>query len=218
MGRTQLDRVKKATERYPAKRKGFSGVRRQTLRVNNVQNSVNIANKPDDNSHDAPTSVDVATSTDVNIVNKELENNVNIDIVSKRKIETLTPQPSKHITGYRIIDLEVLAEVFDSMSCPECVTTTLSLNEMESDQKGLCSNLYLNCITCGFKKHFTTSKKVLHGNTQNQNESFNSAIWEKIPKTKFASLGQLELGVYDAVGAFNTSYKSSILIFEQDLI
>ena len=58
-------------------------------------------------------------------------------------------------------------------------------------------------------------KKCLHGLTQNQNESFNSMIWERIPKTHYVGLTQLELGVYDAVANFNIGRKASILIYEQ---
>ena len=42
-------------------------------------------------------------------------------------------------------------------------------------------------------------EKCLHGKTQSQNESFNSMIWDRIPKTRYVSLTQLELGVYGAV-------------------
>ena len=46
-------------------------------------------------------------------------------------------------------------------------------------------------------------EKCLHGKTQSQNESFNSMIWDRIPKTRYVSLTQLELEVYDAVAHFN---------------
>ena len=57
-------------------------------------------------------------------------------------------------------------------------------------------------------------KKCLHGLTQNQNESFNATIWERLPKTRYVSRTQLEFGVYDAVAIFNIGRKASILIFE----
>ena len=57
--------------------------------------------------------------------------------------------------------------------------------------------------------------KCLHGKTQNQNESFNAMIWERIPKSTFVSLKQLKLGVYDAVSNFNMGRKASILLFEK---
>ena len=58
----------------------------------------------------------------------------------------------------------------------------------------------------------------LHGKTQNHNESFNGMIWQRIPKTKFVSLKQLEFGVFDAVSNFNIGRKASILIYEKTKI
>ena len=58
-------------------------------------------------------------------------------------------------------------------------------------------------------------KKCLHGKTQNRNESFNAMIWERIPKSTYVSLTQLQLGVYDAVANFNIGRKASVLIYEK---
>ena len=58
-------------------------------------------------------------------------------------------------------------------------------------------------------------EKCLHGKAQNQNESFNLMIWDRIPKTRYVSLTQLELGVYDAVANFNIGKKTSVLIYEK---
>ena len=58
-------------------------------------------------------------------------------------------------------------------------------------------------------------KKCLHGKTQNQNESFNGMRWQRLSKTKYVSLTQLELGVYDAVSNFNIGRKASVLLFEK---
>ena len=57
--------------------------------------------------------------------------------------------------------------------------------------------------------------KCQHGKTQNQNESFNGAIWERLPKSKYHSFQQLDFGVYDAVAHFNIGRKATILIFEK---
>ena len=57
--------------------------------------------------------------------------------------------------------------------------------------------------------------KCLHGQTQNQNESFNAMIWKRLPKTEFVSLTQLKFGTYDAVANFNIGRKSSVLVFEK---
>ena len=49
---------------------------------------------------------------------------------------------------------------------------------------------------------------VTHGNTQNANESFNSLIWERAPKTRYCGLPKLKLSVYDAVSYFNDGSQS----------
>lgn len=40
-------------------------------------------------------------------------------------------------------------------------------------------------------------------------------IWDRIPKTRYVSLSQLELGVYDAVSNFNIGRKATVLVFEK---
>ena len=55
----------------------------------------------------------------------------------------------------------------------------------------------------------------MHGRTQNQNESFNAMIWDRLPKIRFVSLQLLKLGVYDAVANFNVGRKASVLIYEK---
>ena len=47
------------------------------------------------------------------------------------------------------------------------------------------------------------------------NESFNAMIWDRIPKTHYVSLTQLQFGVYDAVAYLNICMKASILISEK---
>lgn len=46
-------------------------------------------------------------------------------------------------------------------------------------------------------------KRCLHGKTQNQNESFNSCIWQRVPKTVFVGAKTIHIGVYDAIICFN---------------
>ena len=56
--------------------------------------------------------------------------------------------------------------------------------------------------------------KCLHGKTQNQNENFNSTLWERVPKTNYCAFDKLELAVYDAVGNFNDGKQASIDILK----
>ena len=58
-------------------------------------------------------------------------------------------------------------------------------------------------------------QRCLHGMTQNQNESFNAMIWERIPKSTFISLKHLQFGVNDAVSNFNIGRKASVLLYEK---
>ena len=58
-------------------------------------------------------------------------------------------------------------------------------------------------------------EKCLHGLTQNQNESFNGTIWNRIPQGTYVGLRQLEIGVYYAIAHFNTGSKAAVLVFEK---
>ena len=53
-------------------------------------------------------------------------------------------------------------------------------------------------------------KGCLHGLTQNQNESFNSMIWERAPKTTYCGYDKLEFAVYDACAHFNYGREATI--------
>ncbi|GFT53318.1 uncharacterized protein TNCV_1423201 [Trichonephila clavipes] len=57
-------------------------------------------------------------------------------------------------------------------------------------------------------------KKCLHGRTHNPNESFNTCIWEQIPKTVFVGIETLKFGVMDDVICFNDRYVSRIKVSE----
>jgi hypothetical protein len=137
-------KVKQCTRRYN-KRRGFTGTKRYELVVNNIVNSGN-------SSIDTPPSVVVTGSK-----------NANINTVSYRKIETVTPSQPRQlldikVTGYRIIDSELLAKVISQLLCPEC-KNPVSLTENKALRKGLASNLLIACV-CGFDLNFETSKKA----------------------------------------------------------
>ena len=53
------------------------------------------------------------------------------------------------------------------------------------------------------------------GKSQNANESFNGAIWERIPKNTLVTLRNSEFGVYDGVTHCNIRMKVSVLIYEK---
>ena len=57
-------------------------------------------------------------------------------------------------------------------------------------------------------------KKCLHGKTQNQNESFNRMIWDRVPKSRYVGKDTFDLGVHDAVANFNMGAAASIEILK----
>ena len=57
--------------------------------------------------------------------------------------------------------------------------------------------------------------KCLHGKTQNQNESMNGMIWNRIPKNIFVGVDVLEFGAYDAVAHFNVGAEAAVNIFKE---
>ena len=56
-------------------------------------------------------------------------------------------------------------------------------------------------------------EKCLHGYTQNQNESFHSMIWTRVPKMTHASLKTFEFAILDAVATFNVGRKSTLDVY-----
>lgn len=52
-------------------------------------------------------------------------------------------------------------------------------------------------------------KKCLDGKTQNQNESLNGMIWNRLPKTVFVGADVLNFGAYDGVAHFNIGNKAA---------
>ena len=57
-------------------------------------------------------------------------------------------------------------------------------------------------------------KKWLHGKTQNQNESLNGMVWQRIPKEVYVGSEKLQLGLYDAVAHFNIGSITLIELFQ----
>ena len=55
--------------------------------------------------------------------------------------------------------------------------------------------------------------KCLLGKTQNQNESYNGTLWERIPKSTYVGIDKLRLGVYDSIVNFNDGRQGTIDIF-----
>ena len=65
-----------------------------------------------------------------------------------------------NVTGYRLIDMELLSELFQQMPCIECGKSCLILEENPRERHGCASHLRLRCDECGWVYTFYTSKKV----------------------------------------------------------
>ena len=61
----------------------------------------------------------------------------------------------------------------------------------------------------------TELAKCLHGKTQNQNESYNAMIWERVPKTTYVGIDKLEFATYDAAANFNDGRQATIDMYKQ---
>ena len=86
--------------------------------------------------------------------------------VPSRKVQPIVVSSSssscESISGYRIIDLEILSIVFTTFLCPSCDKQKLKLSENGSKKKGLASLLYVQCKACNFIHEFYTSSASAH--------------------------------------------------------
>jgi hypothetical protein len=57
-------------------------------------------------------------------------------------------------------------------------------------------------------------ERCLDGKTQNQNESLNGMIWNRLPKEVFIGSELLKLGVYDAVAHFHIGFQAALNVLE----
>ena len=58
-------------------------------------------------------------------------------------------------------------------------------------------------------------RKCLHGKTQNQNESLNRVIWDKIPKSTYVGREVFEFVVYDDVAHLTEGYSATCMVLER---
>ena len=66
------------------------------------------------------------------------------------------------LSGYRLMDVNILDGIFNCLACPECYEVeTLHLNDTNAKKKGLARLMYLKCNSCTYVKEFYTSKNVV---------------------------------------------------------
>ena len=63
-------------------------------------------------------------------------------------------------TGYRLLDIEIICNIIQSLSCPECTTISLVLKDDLTAKNGFANHFILSCKECLWSKEFFTSKKV----------------------------------------------------------
>ena len=68
--------------------------------------------------------------------------------------------PLATATGYRLLDVEILAEVFGKLTCPECMNTSLQLYDEIGKKNGCANLLVIVCDSCQWFHSFYTSKEV----------------------------------------------------------
>ena len=144
-----FDRVKRSTK-YRKKRRGFN--RKDTDAVNNVNTNESSANKE---------VIDVNNEETfcVNIVNNEENQDGEIPqqrSISSQKVQEIHMSHCKTITGYRVIDMEVLSSIIKDLGYPQCHQEKLAMTENIKQKKGLSSMLVLNC-SCGYVREFYSS-------------------------------------------------------------
>ncbi|GFT86970.1 CCHC-type domain-containing protein [Trichonephila clavipes] len=74
--------------------------------------------------------------------------------------EEIAEYQRKQLTGNRIIDMEVLLNLFLQLCCPRCFEEGILL--FEDSTYGLCSNFVIRCKHSDFYSGFSSSKKTLN--------------------------------------------------------
>ena len=143
----KICRVKQST-RKSKKRRGFC------IKKEDVDNVVN--NGLNTSFSDVNTIADA-----VNIVNNDDDASTSFTASAKKiqPIEASSPTAHESITGYRIVDMEILSSVFSLLSCPSCDgKSVFNLSDIVSERKGLASHLLLKCKMCSYSHEFYTSR------------------------------------------------------------
>ena len=71
-----------------------------------------------------------------------------------------TPQVANgYVTGFRLVDLEILSNIVSLLPCPECHQSTITLMENNQNRHGFASQLKVFCENCGWEEEFFTSGK-----------------------------------------------------------
>ena len=115
----------------------------------------------------SPQNQPLETTTTTNIAEEPVTPTLNTS-ASSQKIQPIdTPkssQLSNNINGYRLVDMEILADLFKLMMCPSCQQCNITLAAAPLKKQGLSTLLTLK--SCDFAKENYSSRRV------NKNKSF----------------------------------------------
>ncbi|GFT99419.1 uncharacterized protein TNCV_3238791 [Trichonephila clavipes] len=100
------------------------------------------------------------TSTQTASSNEEIMTASSLKLQQCNEVNNDVSNISEHLTGNRLIDLEILIGIFSLLCCPTKMCTAGSLYLVEDSKFGLSSNFSLHCKNCSFISAFCTSKKL----------------------------------------------------------
>ncbi|GFV76579.1 uncharacterized protein TNCV_4727991 [Trichonephila clavipes] len=100
------------------------------------------------------------TSTETASSNEEIMTASSLKLQQCNVVSNDVNSISEHLTGNRLIDLEILIGIFSLLCCPTKMCTAGSLYLVEDSRFGLSSNFSLHCKNCSFISAFCTSKKI----------------------------------------------------------
>ena len=101
--------------------------------------------------------VTVETASSSKIIEIETQNTTSSAAAPTNNNVSARQAPS----GYRLIDISILSNIFSFLCCPDCKDTkSLQLSDIDDEKKGLARLLQLQCTSCLYTKTFFTSKQL----------------------------------------------------------
>ena len=101
-------------------------------------------------------------STMANIAAEKQPEKVNSPVpASVQKVVDIPEENLLSLSGFRLIDMDLLNGVFNLLACPECYgIKTLTLKDIYEKKRGLSCFLQINCSNCPYSINFNTSKDI----------------------------------------------------------
>ena len=141
---------KAKSKRVYAKKRKYHGGRKKSTESENVGDRVN-ENVPETSTETTK------TASSSKIVDIEVDNSPAITSATKASTSSSADTPS----GYRMIDVSILANIFHLVCCPGCKDDkSLRLSDINSEKKGLARLMQIKCSSCLYTKTFFTSKQI----------------------------------------------------------